>query len=76
MAVGPCADAEGAIARDLEALLAVLLCEAEDSKARAVALLGVRAVFEDGLDQPPCLRADGLPPVDEPRGRPFQVLAV
>ena len=76
VAVGACADTDGAFARGLEALVSVLLLETEDPEARAVALLRVRAVFEDRLDQLPRLRADGLPPVDKSRGRPFHVLAV
>ncbi len=67
---------DSAFARGFEAFVSVLLCEAEDPEARAVALLRMWTVFKNHLDQLRRLRADGLPPVDESRGRPLQVPAV
>ena len=43
---------------------------------RAVALFRMRAVLEDGLDELTGLRPDGLPPVNQTRGGPFQMLAM
>ena len=49
------------------------LAETQDAEARAVALLGVRPIREDGLDEGRGLRADGAGPGDEARRRPLQV---
>ena len=76
MAIGARADGDRARARGLEPLGAVALGEAQDAEARAVALLGVRAIGEDRLDQLLGGGPDALGPVDDPRRRPLQVLLV
>src|SRR5207245_8273183 len=48
----------------------------QEAEARAIALLGMRTVREDRLDQRGRLRADGARPVDEARRRPLEVALV
>ena len=73
MPVGARADGDGAGAGGLQPGGPVALDEAEDAETGAVALLGVRAVGEDGLDEGGGLRAEGAGPVDEAGGGPLQV---
>ena len=61
-------------ARGLEPLGAVALGEAQDAEARAIALLGVRAIGEDRLYQLLGGGSDAPGPVDDPRWGPRQVL--
>ena len=50
--------------------------EAQDAESRAIALLGMRTIGEDRLDERGRLRPNRAGPVDEARGRPLEVLAV
>ena len=52
---------------------AVAFGQAQDTQTRAIALLGMRPVGEDGLDERGGLGADRLGPADDARGRPFQM---
>src|SRR5438876_2258655 len=74
VAVGARVDRAGAGAGGLEPLGAVALGQAQDPEARTIALLGMRAIRENRLDQRGGVRADGVGPVDEARGRPFEVV--
>ena len=74
MAIRARAGGDRARARGLEPLGAVALGEAQDAEARAIALLGVRAVGEDRLHQLGGVGPDALGPVDEPRRCPLEVL--
>ena len=62
VAVGAGADGDGAGTGGLEPGLAVALAEPQEAEARAVALLGMRAVREDRLDEGGGLRADRARP--------------
>ena len=62
VAVGAGADGDGAGAGGLQPGLAIALAEPEEAETRAVALLGMRAVGEDRLDEGGGLRADGAGP--------------
>ena len=62
VAVGARAGGERARARGLEPLVAVALGQPQDAQAGAVALLGVRPLGEDRLDQRAGVRADALRP--------------
>ncbi len=59
-AVGQAVDLEGAAAGGFEAIGPIALAQAKDAETGAEALLGMRLLFEDGLDQASCVRADGL----------------
>src|SRR3989441_7764626 len=74
VAVGARVDRAGAGAGGFEPLGAVALGQAQDPEARTIALLGMRAIRENRLDQRGGVRADGVSPVDEARGRPFEVV--
>src|SRR3990167_8718016 len=74
MPIGARADGDGAGAGGLEAGVAVALGEAQDPEAGAVALLGVRPIGEDGLDEGGGLRADRAGPRDEARRGPLQMV--
>src|SRR5438128_2017838 len=73
MPVGAGADRDGAGAGGLQARLAIPLAEPQEAEARAVALLGMRAVGENRVDEDRRLWADGAGPGDEARGGPLQV---
>ena len=73
MPVGARADGDGAGAGGLEAGGAVAFGETQDAEARAVALLGVRPIGEDGGDEGGGLRADRAGPGDEARRGPLQM---
>src|SRR6266403_1415492 len=66
----------GAGAGGFKPLGAVALGEPQDAEARAIALLGMRTVREDRLDQRGRLGADGARPIDEARRRPLEVALV
>ena len=70
------ADGERPAAGRLQALLAVGLGQIQQPQARAVALLGVRAVLELPLHDGARAGADVLAPVQQPSRRPLHVLAV
>ena len=57
--VGAGLDGAGPRAGGFESLAAIALGEAQDAQAGAIALLGVGAIGEDGLDQGGGVRADG-----------------
>ena len=76
MAVGADADGQRPGTGGLEAGGAVAAAEAEQPQAGAVALLGMRAVGEDGGDERRGLGADGLRPLDEARRRPLEMVLV
>src|SRR5439155_19042952 len=73
VAVGARVDRAGAGAGGLEALGAVALGQAQDAEARAIALLGMRAIRENRLDQRGGVRAEGCGPGHGPGGRPSAV---
>ena len=73
VAIGAGGDAARAGARGFQPGRAVALGQAQDAEARAIALLGMRAVGEDRLDEGRGLRADRLGPADDARGRPLQM---
>ena len=74
--VGADADRQRPGTGGLEAGGAIAAAEAEEPQAGAVALLGVRAVGEDGGDERRGLGADGLRPLDEARRRPLEMVLV
>src|SRR5256885_17222028 len=76
VAIGAGLDGAGPGARRFEPLPAVALGQAQDAEARAIALLGMRTVREDLLDQGGRLGADRARPVDEARRRPLQMALV
>src|SRR5437867_841874 len=76
VAIGAGLDGAGPGARRFEPLPAVALGQAQDAEARAIALLGMRTVREDRLDQGGRLGADRARPVDEARRRPLQMALV
>src|SRR5437899_7565690 len=76
VAIGAGLDGAGPGARRFEPLQAVALGQAQDAEARAIALLGMRTVREDLLDQGGRLGADRARPVDEARRRPLQMALV
>ena len=59
-AVGETIDLEGAAAGGFETIGSIALAQAKDAETGAKALLGMRLLFEDGLDQAGRVRADGL----------------
>ena len=73
MAVGAGVDAAGARARRLEPGGAVALGEPQEAETGAIALLGVRPVGENRLDEGGGLCADRARPGDDARGRPLEV---
>jgi len=73
VAVGAGIDADGAGTGGLEPSEAVAFGEPQDPEAGAVALLGVRPVGENGLDEGGGLGTDRARPGDDPRGRPLEV---
>lgn len=73
VAVGPGPDGDRTGAGRLQSGLAIALAEPEQAEARAVALLGMRTIRENRLDEGGGLRANGSAPRDQPRGRPLQM---
>jgi hypothetical protein len=57
-------------------LRAVVLGQAQETEARAIALLGMGPIRENRLHQRGGVRADGARPVDEARGRPLEMALV
>ena len=76
VAIGARLDGAGARARGFQPVAAVALGEAQDAEARAIALLGVRAIGEDRLHQGGGLGADRAGPVDQARGRPLEMFTM
>ena len=73
MAIGAGTDGDGAGTGGFQADLAIALDQPEEAEAGAIALLRVRPVGEDGLDEGRGLGADGARPGREPGRRPLQV---
>ena len=74
MPVGARADGDGPGTGGLQAGVAIALGEPQDAEAGAVALLGVRPVGEDSLDEGGRVGADRARPGDEAQGRPLEVV--
>ena len=73
MAIRAGAGGERARTRGFEAAGVVAFGEPEDAETGAIALLGMRAVGEDGRDERRGLRPDGAGPADEARRPPLVV---
>ena len=76
VAVGAGAGGQGARTRRFQARGAIPLAQAEQPEAGAEALLGMRAIGEDGDDQGCRLGPDVLSPAGDARGRLLQVAQV
>src|SRR3990172_2422306 len=74
--VGAGANGEGPGAGALQALWAVAAGEPENAEAGAIAHLWMGPLGEDGLDERGGTVSDALPPADEARGGPGQMLLV
>ena len=73
VAIGAGGDTARPGARGFEPRGAVALGQAQDAETGAIALLGMRPVGEDGLDEGRGLGPDRLRPADDARGRPLQM---